>query len=328
VAESTVSRALCDSPLISQAVRDRVKAAARSLGYVPSRLAARFAARRTYHLGFVIRSYKAFPPFSRPYFPTLLDGAVLGAEECGYHVTIILDRRHEGVDELVRHVSGHEVDGLLFTVTPADDDRVAAMLKSGAPFVLINNYLKGVSSVDNRPEPGMRKALEHLVELGHRHIGYVTGDLSYRNATDRLATFKRLAAELGCTTAVEFGNFSRASGVVGAGRLLQSSSPPTAIITAADRAALGVLDYCRQHRIRVPEDVSVVGYDNLDPARDVMPPLTTVDNPITATGREAARLLVDIIEKRVTKPEARWLDTGFVVRQSTGPCPHKEGGYS
>src|SRR5512136_3029887 len=79
VAESTVSRALSDSPLISAAVKERVRKAAAALGYVPSRQAAKFATKRTYHLGFVVRSYRSFPPFSRAYFPALLDGAVLGA---------------------------------------------------------------------------------------------------------------------------------------------------------------------------------------------------------------------------------------------------------
>lgn len=315
-----MSRALSDSPLISPAVRQKVKQAAEALNYVPSRLAARFAARRTFHLGLVVRSYGAFPPFSRPYFPAILDGAVLGAEERGFRVVIVIDRRHEGTDDLVRLVQSSEVDGLLFTATPADDDRIASLRDACVPFVLVNNYCDGVNSVDNRPEPGMRKAFEQLYAYGHRVFGYVSGDMGYRNATDRLAVFRKLAAEFNVETRVELGNFSRANGYMCAGRLLQAQSAPTAIMTAADRAALGVLDYCRQHRIRVPEDVSVVGFDNLDPAQDIIPALTTVDNPVTATGRAAARLLVDLIEKKIRKPVTQWLDTGYVIRQSTGLC--------
>ncbi|MBD3240686.1 MAG: LacI family DNA-binding transcriptional regulator, partial [Chitinivibrionales bacterium] len=320
VAESTVSRALSDSPLISDDVKRRVREAAQRLGYVPSRQAARFARRRTYHLGFVVRSYASFAPFSRAYFPALLDGAVLGAEERGYHVTVVLDRRHDDVDEIAGMVSSREVDGLLLSVTPADDDRVLALKKRGIPCVLINNYMKGMSSVDGDPRAGMRLAFEHALELGHARLGYVTGDMAYRNAVDRLAMVHRLAEEHGVKISVAEGNFSRTSGYIAAGKLLQSPRPPSLIMTAADREAMGVLDYCRQHRLRVPEDVSVIGYDNLEPARTVSPGLTTVDNPVTRAGLVGAQLLIDTIEGKTKRPVARWLETGFVVRESTGRC--------
>jgi LacI family transcriptional regulator len=218
------------------------------------------------------------------------------------------------------------VDGLLLSVTPTADERITALKKSRTPFVLINNYMKGVSSVDGRPEPGMRKAFEHAMSLGHQRVGYVTGDLGFRNATDRLEVFRRLSDEFGLHCRVVEGNFSRTSGYVCAGKLLQADTPPTLIMTAADREAMGVLDYCRQHRIRVPEDVSVIGYDNLDPARNISPGLTTVDNPVSAAGRVAAQLLIDMIEGRIRKPVTRWLDTGFVERESSGPCRERQGG--
>lgn len=325
VAESTVSRALNDSPRISEEVRRRVQDVARRLGYVPSRQAARFARKRTFHLGFVVRSYRSFAPFSRAYFPALLDGAVLGAEERGYYVTIILDRHHEQVEDIIRAVDSREVDGLLLSVTPADDHRIAALRTRRIPFVLINNYMKGVSSVDGSPEQGMRKAFEYAREMGHRRVGYVTGDMAYQNAVDRLDVFHRLAAEFGVETQVARGNFSRTSGYICAGKLLQTSPRPTLIMTAADREAMGVLDYCHQHGLRIPQDVSVIGYDNLEPARSISPGLTTVDNPVTQAGYTGAQMLVDILEKKGRRPTARWLDSGFVVRESSGPCPTGQG---
>ncbi len=325
VAESTVSRALSDSPLISDQVKRRVRETAQRLGYVPSRQAARFARRRTYHLGFVVRSYASFAPFSRAYFPALLDGAVLGAEERGYYVTVVLDRRHDDIDDIAGMVSSREVDGLLLSVTPADDDRVLALKKRGVPCVLINNYMKGVSSVDGASGTGMRRAFEHALGLGHTRLAYVTGDMAYRNAVDRLNTVKRLAEEHGVSVDIAEGDFSRSSGYICAGKLLQSPRPPSLILTAADREAMGVLDYCRQHRMRVPDDISVIGYDNLEPARTVSPSLTTVDNPVTRSGFVGAQLLIDTIEGKVKRSVARWLDTGFVVRESTGPYARANG---
>lgn len=319
VAESTVSRALSDSPLISAQVKQRVRDAAARLGYVPSRQAARFATRRTLHLGFVIRSYRSFPPFSRAYFPALLDGAVLGAEQRGYFITIVLDRHHDRTDDIARLVDSREVDGLLLSVTPTQDERVRALCARQVPFVLINNRVEDAYCVDCNPAPGMGLALSHLAELGHRRIGYVTGDMSYHNAVERLQTFRDRSAELGLEGHVVEGDFSRRSGYAGASTLLRAAAAPSAIMTACDREAMGVLEYCREHSIRVPEEVSVVGFDNLDPARNMSPALTTVDNPVTRTALVAAQMLIDVIEGKLGAPQARLLDTGFVVRESSGP---------
>jgi DNA-binding LacI/PurR family transcriptional regulator len=92
-------------------------------------------------------------------------------------------------------------------------------------------------------------------------------------------------------------------------------------MTSSDRAALGVLQYCAEAGIGVPRDLSVIGYDNLLPATDISPPLSTVDNPISQAGWEAVQLLVDVINGAVTEPVQIWLDTAFVARKSTGPAP-------
>ena len=321
VSESTVSRALANSSLISSEVKRRVHEAASRLDYVASRQAAGFASSRTFHIGLVVRSYGSFAPFSRAYFPALLDGAVLGAEERGYRVTIVLDRLHTSAVDLVRVVRAHEVDGLLLSVTPGDDVRICALRESASALVLINNYLDGFSSVDARPEPGMRLAFDHALSLGHRRFGYITGDMHFKNATDRLDTFNALAREFAVETDVVQGDFSRRSGYIAAGRMLCAATRPTVIMTAADRAALGVLDYCHDHRVAVPGDVSVIGYDNFDPARDVTPRLTTVDNPVTMAGKAGAHILIDRIEGISNEPVQQWLPTGFVARESSGPCP-------
>ena len=319
VSESTVSRSLNDSPHISHQSKQRVKEAAKRLGYVPSRQAALFARRRTYTIGFVVPSYQKFPPFSRAYFPALLDGAVLGAEARGFSVTIVLDKVELENRDYGALVRSRTYDGLLFAVTRADYDRFRYFGENSIPFVLVNNYSEGLYSVDARPEPGMRAAFAHAESLGHRRIGYITGDISYKNAVDRLDVFERLAAERGMETVITEGDFSRTSGYRGTQRLMEEKCPPSLVMTSSDRAALGVLQYCAETGISVPRDLSVIGYDNLLPATDVSPSLSTVDNPISRAGWEAVQLLVDVINGRVTEPVQLWLDTAFVARKSTGP---------
>ncbi|MGA2479372.1 MAG: LacI family DNA-binding transcriptional regulator [Spirochaetia bacterium] len=325
VSESTVSRSLSDSPHISSESKQRVRDAAQRLGYVPSRQAALFARRRTSTVGFVVPHYATFPPFSRAYFPALLDGAVLGAEELGYSVAIVLHKVEAATSDYYGLIKSKTYDGLLFSVTQADFSPFHYLKENNVPFVMINNYCDGLDSVDARPEPGMRKAFAHAADLGHRRIGYITGDMAYRNAMDRLEVFKRLAEEHNMITSIAEGTFSKTSGLQGTAWLLQQRNPPTLIMTSSDRAALGVLQYCAGQGLRVPEDVSVIGYDNLHPAQDVHPSLSTVDNPVSRAGWVAAQLLIGIINGTVESPVQRWLDTDFVPRESTAAVAAGKG---
>jgi LacI family transcriptional regulator len=325
VAQSTVSRALTDSPLISHEVKERVRAAARRLGYVPDMQARQFAKRRTYRLGLVVRAYRSFPPFSRAYFPAVLDGALLAAQQRGYSVTVLLDKNGDEYIDLVSLVKSRIVDGLLLLIVPIGDMRIDRLIRNKIPFVLINDYRDDCMCIDGTPMRGMRMAFEHMLAEGHRKFGFISGDMNYRNARDRLDTFNRLAQEFSLEHSVIEGDFSRTSGYRYTGSLLQNNEPPTVIMTSSDRQAFGVLDYCREHGLQVPNDVSVVGYDNLFPARDTVPALTTVDNQVQQAGASGTELLIDAIENKNVKPMHISLETGFVVRQSTGPCRKGRG---
>jgi LacI family transcriptional regulator len=318
VSAPTVSRALSGSPLVNEGTREHIKAVARRLGYTPNRQASLLARKKTFRLGFVIPYYKAIPPFSRAYFPVLLDGIVMAAEELGYSVTIILDKRGEEYKDLAQLVKSKEVDGLLLAIVKINDGRLAALQSAKVPLVLINSRHPGLCSVDNNPRPGLELAFEHIRKLGHRRLGFITGDPEYNNSRDRLEAFQQLAAAAGLETVVAEGNFSRTSGYYAAAKLLQSDPRPTAILASSDREALGVLEYCRDHGIRTPEDLSVIGYDNFDPSISSQPTLTTVDNPARQTGAEASKLLIEMIEGRIQQPKEIKLDTGFIQRQSTG----------
>ena len=320
VSESTVSRALNDSPLISQAIREKVQKTAKELGYIPSRQATLFARRHTKTLAFVVPSYEAFPPFSRSYFPALLDGVVLECDRQGYTPTIILDKKKNDTEDYYTLTRSKTVDGLLFAVTRADFRPFAGLQAQGVPFVLINNYHEGLNSVDALPEPGMRKACEHAYALGHRRWGYITGDMLFRNAIDRLEVFNRLAAEYGVASSVVEGNFSKTSGRMGARQLLSRpiEERPSVIFCSSDRCAFGVLEYTASIGLEVPRDLSVIGYDNLPPVKDVSPPLSTVIHPVTQLARKATDLLIRMLNGSEEDPVSEWLDTDFIARKSSG----------
>ncbi len=318
VAESTVSRALNDSPLITADVKKRVKAVAAQLGYIPNKQAVLLASKRTMRIGFVVKTYKAFSPFSRSYFPRLLDGILYKAEELGYSITIVLDKKNDTYKDLSQLVFGKEVDGLIFSVTPLNDPRFEQLLQKSIPFVLINNYYEKADSINCNPYKGTNDAIAHLKALGHTHIGYISGDQYYWDGRERLKVFNKLTKEHNFKTTVVEGNFSKRSGISGTEKLLSIRKPPSVIMAASDRCALGVLEYCRKENIRVPDELSIIGFDNLGPARDSIPGLSTIHNPVARMGSEAIAQLDNRLSGREKDHNSIFLDSGYIIRETTG----------
>lgn len=321
VAESTVSRALNDSNLISDEVKKKVKQIAADLGYIPNRQAVLLASSRTMRIGLVVKTYKSFSPFTRSYFPRLLDGVLQKAEELGYSITIVLDKKNDEYKDLSHMIHGKEVDGLIFSVAPLDDPRFPELLKQQIPFVLINDVYEGACCINCDPFKGTRDALSHLRALGHKHIGYITGDPNYWDGCRRLEVFNLLTEEYGLKATVVDGNFSKRSGFSGAEKLLTLPEPPTAVLTGSDRCALGVMEYCKKEDIHIPGQLSLIGFDNLGPARDAVPGLSTIHNPVTRMGSEA----VEILNRRLIGDEipdkSQFINSGYIIRQTTG-VPH------
>ncbi len=313
VSESTVSRALNNSPLISEEIKKKVRQAAEKLGYFPSRTATLFASNRSFAIGFVVPFYPSIMPFTRPYFPSLLDGLLLGSLEHNYTISIVFENhlgRYRSYQELI---NSHSFDGLVFAITKDHFPELQPLIDHSLPFVLVNNYQQGAASIYARPDVGMTKAFEHAIGLGHSHIGYITGDLQFKNGKDRLAMFEKLAAHHHCTTTIVEGDFSRSSGF---DAFSQLRNGPSLVMTASDRQAFGFFQACSEHTKRVPQDISVIGYDNFQPASTSAPPLTTVNHPITEMGKEAILMLVSMIEQG-RAGQQKWADTDFVIRKST-----------
>lgn len=317
VSESTVSRALSNSSQISEAIKEKVRDVAGNLGYIPNRQAALLAKNKTFRLGLVVRTYKSFTPFSRSYFPRLLDGTLQRAEERGYSITIILDSVDDEPKDLSLPVRSREVDGLLFSVMPMDDPRYEDLKAREIPFVLVNNRREGYYCVDCDAESGMREAFSHITALGHRRIAYIAGDSDYWDGKVRLEVFNRLAKEYNVDAALVPGDFSLTRGREAAGELLERRDSPSLIMCASDRSALGVMSYCRDRGISIPGNLSLIGFDNLGPARDAVPGLTTIHQPVSMMGAEATDMLIDILENRSPEPVSS-LTTDFVIRDSTG----------
>ena len=216
-------------------------------------------------------------------------------------------------------------DGLLLVLPRDPGSYLETLRQYHFPHVLIDH--RGVDEVTpavaaaNRQ--GAYRATEYLVELGHRRIGFITGAIDQMCARDRLEGYKAALVDHGLIFASEVvyeGDFFQPLGYAGASVLLELPHRPTAIFASNDVSAFGVMEAVRDHGLRIPDDVSVVGFDDIPQATNVHPPLTTVRQPLEKMGRTATRMLLEYIKEYPQRPIERVeLETELVIRQSCRP---------
>lgn len=322
VSTATVSYVLNNSSRVSDETRARVLQAIKELGYQPNAHARGLVKKQSHTIGLVI-PHTAEHVFSDPYFAELLKGICTVVTREGYYLLLSLLTGVEDFGRVVMSVvNQRRVDGILMACTTRDSEEVARLQAAGIPFILVGTcYLPEVASIDVDNERGSYSAAQHLLELGHRRIAYITGDMRYENAVQRYNGFQRALAEAGCAVADVYpGDFTQASGMVGARHLLSKNPDITAIACASDLMAHGAVSAARDMGYRVPEDISIVGFDDIPLSRESEPKLTTVRQPISRLGYAAAEQLITMIEGRGLPGTARRqvLETELVVRGSTG----------
>jgi LacI family transcriptional regulator len=292
VSVGTVSHVINNSAGVREGVRKRVLDAIERLGYQPSLLARGLRRNQTTILGVII------PDISNPFFPLVVRGVEDIAYQNSYRLMLCNtdnDAHKEQVyfDEL----RAYRMAGLI--VIPSADSRLVQMASGGEiPVICLDRcpeaWKGDTVSVDN--EEGAYQAVRYLLELGHRRVATITGQLHVTSAVERLKGFKRALREAGISIAPEYvqeGRFDRLSGYEKGMMLLQFSPRPTAIFAANDLVALGVLAALRELGLRCPEDVSLVGFDDQEMASFTNPALTTVAQPAYQMGARAAALLFE-----------------------------------
>jgi LacI family transcriptional regulator len=314
---STVSRALDPKKrhMVAEEVGKRIAAQAEALGYQPNRLAANLRLGRSDLIGVLL------PDIANPVFAPILGGIteVLSAE--GY-APIVADAGNAPSQQIsfVERLLSQRVDGLILATVSQDDELVSFCIRRGLPVILVNRSeaRDRVSSVVSDDDLGMRLAVDHLVGLGHRHIAHVAGPLSTSTGALRQGGFERAMSHHGLRRAFcESTGYTREAGTRAAAVLLDTGSHITAIVAANDLLALGVLDALKERELRCPQDISLVGHNDMPLMDVVSPPLTTVRIEHREMGQTAARMLVHAIKSGsaeiqhvVTRPE-------LIVRGST-----------
>ena len=235
--------------------------------------------------------------------------------------------RREKEAEYVARLSHGMVDGLLVILPRGLPDYVEMLRADAFPFVLIDydDEAPGCTVVNAANRSGARAAIAHLIELGHRRIGFITGTMNVGSTLERLAGYREAMAAAGIPVAdqdVVQGDFLEPRGYEAGRELLSRREPPTAIFASSDAAAFGVLRAARDLGLSVPADVSVIGFDDIPEASYMSPALTTVRQPLREMGRTAVRHLMSILAEPGQSPARIVLPTELIVRQSTAsPAP-------
>ena len=323
---ATVSRALRNLPGVSDETRARVRETARRLGYVPSPSAAGLATGQTRTVAVVV------PFVTQWFFAAVVQGAEEVLRERGYDLLLY----NLAGDASARHrvfetnLLTKRVDAVLVLSLKPSGDELGRLVNLDRPVTIVGADLPGWATVRIDDELAAQTAMRHLIELGHRRIGYVGGTtegvLDFTAPTARLAGYRGSLTDAGVDLepALEVdGDFTVTGGMRAARELLDRPDPPTAVFAASDEMAIGVLRIARELGLRVPEDLSVIGIDDHEMA-DFFD-LTTVAQPVHEQGRVAAQQVLAALANEEWKPEQVVLPTRLVVRRTTA-APRADGG--
>ena len=324
VSTATVSRVLSQPTVVAPATRQRVLHAVERLRYEPNSTAKNLRQLKTGKLLVTV------PDLSNPFFSLILQGIEDAALREGYAV-LVGDTQHaeKREERYALMLKRKEADGLIFLGHRLPREAAAlvrAMAPRCAPVVNGCEFSPslGIPSVHIDNAKAAYEAMDHLYGLGHRRIGIVTGPLVSPLSRDRLngATSRAKREKAEREFIVIHGDFSIESGAAAAERLLGRREPPTAIFCFNDEMAMGAMEVARRVKVRVPRDLSVVGFDDIRFARHTEPPLTTVAQPMRQIGEGTVRLLLSILAGRdAGTPESVTLPHRLVVRASTAPPP-------
>lgn len=320
VSIATVSRVLNGHGDVSPHTRELVSAIIREQGYSANRSARSLSAGRTGLIGVLV------PLVFPAYFSAILAGAAEALSEQDLRVVLSpTGHQHEREVSLLDRLMHGLTDGALIILPEESSEELARLLHEGYHFVVIDPLEpldEKIPSVSAAHASGADQAMKHLLGLGHRRIAAITGPRGWVATEDRRRGYHGALAEAGIARdpALEVeADFEIVDGLEAGGMLLDLAEPPTAIFAFNDNIAIGVLQAARARGVRVPEDLSVVGFDDVEPATIVTPTLTTVRQPLAEMGRTAVSLLTRLLERQRFETLHVELATRLVVRESTAP---------
>ncbi|HEU4888678.1 MAG TPA: LacI family DNA-binding transcriptional regulator [Thermoanaerobaculia bacterium] len=315
VSVATVSRVFNRKGPIREDTIRRVMDVAGELQYVPHAGARSLSTRSTRTIGVVL------PDLHGEFFSEVIRGIDLAARQHGYH--LLLSGSHSDREEMravVQAVRGL-VDGLIVMSPDLEPSALLADLPSGIDVVMLNSRVEGRTSITVDNSGGARDVVRHLHALGHKHIAFIAGPPHNADAEQRRRGFRTETRAAGTVTAELPGFFTEESGHEAGQQILSLRPRPTAVFAANDSMAIGALSAFREAGLHVPEDMALVGFDDIPIARFLTPPLTTVRVEIAELGRRAVSHVVGALESGDGSKKRDVIKTTLVVRESCGSPP-------
>jgi LacI family transcriptional regulator len=315
VSVSTVSRVLNDKDDVAPATYEKVKRVINELGYTSSLAAKSMRSRKTNVIGLIVID------LSDPFSIELVKGVGRAVRESGYDLIAISSGHSASTTasawerEHITRLNGSITDGII-VATPTTTN-----LPSTFPLVVIDPYLEDgqFPAVISTNRQGALSVMEYLINLGHHHIGFVGGRPNLQSATRRLQGYKdglRQADLPICSDLIQNGDFTQQTGYSCAQKLLELPEPPTAIFAANDKSAIGVIEAANNAGLKIPEDLSVIGFDNILEAPYINGGLTTVDQSIEEMGRLGVDMLMKLIENRPLEDPLYRMPTELIIRNT------------
>lgn len=328
VSRSTVSRVINGQDGVRPIVRERVLQVIAETGYQPNPVARSLAGQSSKILGLVIPQ-TAQILFTDPYFPRLIQGISRACHAHDYMLTLFLfDDVEQEHDIYKRVLHTHLLDGLILTATQQNDELINQLLERDVPFVLVGQHQNPrVNFVDADNRAGAYTAVRHLIRLGYKRIATITGLDSNLASVHRLEGYQLALRDAGHkidTNLIVSGMFTERGGYKAMSDLL--AEMPEAVFVASDAMAVGALRALRHQNISIPEQIALVGYDDLPPASTAEPPLTTIRQPIYRAGLQAVELLLDSLKVKNYPTQRVILPTELIIRQTCGATQVNKGG--
>lgn len=319
VSVASVSKALNHAPDIGAETAERIRSTARELGYHPNAAARALKTNRTYNIG-VLFEDDTHSGLTHEYFSSVLNAVKNGVESRGYDVTFISKNIGAGQMSFLEHCKYRNCDGVVIANVDFTDPSVTELVNSDIPVVTIDYLFDNRSAVLSDNVQGMRELVEYVYRMGHRRIAFIHGEETAVTRS-RLASFYKTCQSLGLDIPEEYVQTGRyhdpGKSASVTCRLLEAKELPTCILYPDDISILGGIAEIEKRGLRIPEDISVAGYDGIQLSQLLRPAVTTLHQDSEALGTEAARLLCEAIESPKTYIPQLLFVTGRVLPGGT-----------
>ncbi|MGC5308466.1 LacI family DNA-binding transcriptional regulator [Micromonospora zamorensis] len=317
VSRATVSRVVNGSTTVAEPIREAVTRAVAELGYVPNLAARSLVTQRTDSIALVMPEAATRVFSDDQVFPGIIRGVSQELEAADKQLVLMLAGSPAGHQRVERYTTGRHVDGVLFASLHGADPLPGTLARLGIPVVVSGRPLGDVAVpyVDVDHVAGVTTAVRHMIDIGRRRIATIAGPQDMVAGIERLSGYRSAVADAGLPELIAVGDFTRESGAAAMRRLLTEHPDLDGVFAASDLMAHAALRTLREAGRRVPDDVAVVGFDDIETAAYTEPPLTTVRQPIVELGRRMTRQLLRLAAGE-TIEQAVMLPTELVVRES------------